>query len=1154
MHSSLEHVDGCLPVTAIKILELGGAKLILQGQSLFTRVVDEANGKLLAELKTFQRNNIHGFVILNHERQSKGEEHVEILVWGGDSLRLVDVLCSRSDPSGGLEVSLYAASAEYLAPDWILAGCAAEPVGKARKAYGVTAHNAVLGFYVTGAGHSKYPKHIHIKQPVAGVKTLLYSANAVSLSAFQVLVAAGTVFGEVIVWSCFLDETNDSSEAVGSIHHFFTGHEGSVFGVQISQQIALPGRSSGRCLASCSDDRTVRIWDISDCEHVSRNDPSAYSTDGFELRSTGFGAASAVKDDELGSESCIASAFGHKARIWNVHFIHTQAENQNKLSLVSSGEDATCVVWDFSWYSSLTPNTKFELNGVASYHLHAGKHIWALDSHSTETESVIYTGGADGGLKSFRIVIKQSGAITLPNRNNIVNTSIDSEGREAALDKSIKSFAFVSQDRFLSTTHGGEIQICRLVHGTKPHILKETLSVQEDLRSFCFMAKFALCDLVVFVGRRGAIRLYNDKTKEITLLADTGRLSHGVFALGCDLNASRLPVALYFLVTYPNFDRADLFKATLSQDMGAEVHITQIALPHLRHFSITCASLVYDNRYLALGSSYGYVRIYPVANAEDPQEALWHDIFHSRGSISQIGPCSLLFDKPGELQAYFFTCGRDGTYCIHEIQPQENTRDTISVKTVHRSWPSYAFNIQGAYTDKMSQHLIIYGFSGKDFLVWNETQQTEVARISCGGSHRQWVFQPSMEPNGSAWFLWFQVQFNAVQIQADAVRTLKPGGHGREIKALSASLTSEMGPIFVTGGEDTILRLFSLDGSQLKPLRTMKFHQTGLQEVGWSKNGRYLFTSGGMEEFHVWRIRSIPYFGAAINLESSSPMDDPTSELRVTSFDVLDVNESNMETAFLICLTYSNSKLKIFHYSSSADGGRFTLLARGTYTSNCLTQARFMHRGSSLGLVTAATDGHFTFWNLTPVIEPYYTISSALCPKQSMDRISAPSENITCENRFQIHSNSIKCLEIAEISTSVSLIVAGGDDNALTFSLLRIEPWSTESSSEAYTVRIPDAHAACISTLKVLENRESEEGETMRLTVASSGNDQQVKIWRVEVNPQNDSSEAIWVANEVNKYTGVADLSSLDFISDEKATPKLLVGGVGMELFDIRQH
>ncbi|KAG2419239.1 hypothetical protein HFD88_004034 [Aspergillus terreus] len=1154
MYSSLEHLDGCLPVTAIKVLPLGGVKLILQGQGLFTRIIDEQNGKTLAQLKTFRRNNVHGYIIIDQGQSSTGEALVQIIAWGGDSLRLIDVLCSNGT-SGDLEVSLEAASAEYRAPDWILAGCAPEPSGDAGKAYGVTAHNAVLGFYVTNGDHPRYPKSIHIKQQVAGVKTLLYSANAVSLSSSQVLVAAGTVFGEVIVWSCFLDEKNDfPSEAVGSIHHFFTGHEGSVFGVRISEQIALPGRPSARLLASCSDDRTVRVWDISDCEHVSRHDPSAYSTDGFELRSTGFGAASAVKDDDLGSESCIASAFGHKARIWNVHFLHTQAGSQNNLSLVSSGEDATCVVWDLTWDSALSSNTKFDLSAVTSYHLHAGKHIWSLDTHSTGSESIIYTGGADGGLKSFRIGVNETGLAIFPNRNSIITTTIDPEGTETAVDKTMKSFAFVAQDRFLATTHRGEIQICDLVHSetAKPHIRKETLSIEEDLRSFCFMSKFAESDMVVFAGRNGSIRLYNDKTREITLLTDTGRLSQGVFALGCELDAAGSPEVLYFLVSYPNYDKADLFTVTLSQ-AELKVQMAQIALPHLKHFNITCASLAYNNRYLVVGSAYGYLRIYRVTQSDTTQEALWYGNVHDREALTHVGSCSLFLDKPGELQEYFITCGRDGKYCIHEIQAQD-AQDTISVKTVHRSIPPTSFTVQGVYVEKASQEILTYGFSGRDFIVWNESQQTEIARIGCGGSHRQWTFQPGIALNGSSWFLWFQGQFNALPIQMDAVRTLKPGGHGREIKTLSVSPTSEVGPIFVTGGEDTILRLCALDGSQSKCLQVINHHQTGLQEVGWSRDGRFLFTSGGMEEFHVWRVRSIPYFGLATNLECSSPMEDSKSELRVTSFDVLDVDEGCGEGAFLLCLTYSNSKLKIFHYSSSADGGHFTLLARGTYTSNCLTQARFMRRGSSLGLITASTDGYFTFWNLTPVIEPYYTISSVLRPKQPIRTITGTAENITCENRFQIHSNSIKTLEIVEISMTASLIVAGGDDNALTFSLLRTDFSNTEASSEACTVRIPDAHAACVSTLKVLEKHESkDDSAVLQLTVASSGNDQQVKIWSVEVDSRKNSPEGVRVINTFDRYTAVADLSSLDVIRDEMGVSKLIVGGVGIDVFEVQQ-
>ncbi|KAE8353991.1 WD40-repeat-containing domain protein [Aspergillus coremiiformis] len=1151
MHPSLEHIDVCLPVTALEAFNLGDARLILQGQGPYSRLIDDESGKVLAELKTFKRNNIHGFIVLNQREHNAGKSYAQLIAWGGESLRVVELYFARSEVT---EASLSPASAEYLAPDWILAGCAPSSINEADRAYVVTAHNSLLGIYVVDGSSPMYTKAIYLRQLVAGVKSILYSADIISFSASHVLIASGTVFGEVIVWSCFLNESVPlNPSAVGSIHHFFTGHEGSVFGVRISPAIAsLPGRSSGRLLASCSDDRTVRIWDISDCEHASAHDPSAYATDGFELRSTGFGGA--ATGDGLGLESCIASQFGHKARIWSVHFVPTKAENPSKLSLLSRGEDATCIVWNLSWEPSSSPNSKFSLSQVSSWHNHAGKHIWSLSMHSTVTDTTVYTGGADGAVKSFKMRMDQDCAVVLPNRNNSITASAVPGISQSRVDKSVRAFAFVTSDHFLTISTHGEVQVCWI--GSEPSteniILKETLFVEEDLSSYCAITSLPQCGIALLGNAHGLIRLYNHNTRSLSRIIETGPRPLVLFALDYNRGTSDSPESLFFITSHQQQDHLNLTMVSVSEGMVPQIENITLALPH--SFGVTFACLICDNQYVALGNTHGSLVLYRVANTESIQQPIWNRKVHSRDGISHISSFSSLYGETSSSTNYFLTCGRSGVYCIHEVEGEGDSQTSVTVRTIHRSNATRTIEIEGAYIDRQSKDLMLYGFHGKEFVLWNETTQTEIVRRLCGGAHRRWAFQPNPTKTGAGLFIWIQKNLHVLQVQSDANRTLRAGGHGREIKAMDITQTAG-GPLFATGAEDTIVRIFAptrpneerLWGS-FKCLRVLKKHQVGLQQVRWSKNGDYLFTSGGSEEFIVWQVRSIPFFGLATNAIAST-REDLYSDLRVTSFDVLEVDENQSNGSFLFCLVYSNSTLKIFHYSSTVDGGPFTLLAEGTYTSNCLTEACFLLRGSSLGLLTASTDGYFTLWNLTSVLEPYYTISSGLHLKQPMDAISITPGNISCENRYQTHSNSIKYLELAYISDVASLVVAAGDDNALTLSLLN----TNFEAGDACTVTIPDAHAACITTGKILEQlRRCQDQETTQVVVATSGNDHRVKVWYIEVDAKRTGADAIQVRMIADRYSSVADISSLGLIHEESGARKLLVCGVGMEMMGIQ--
>lgn len=232
--------------------------------------------------------------------------------------------------------------------------------------------------------------------------------------------------------------------------------------------------------------------------------------------------------------------------------------------------------------------------------------------------------------------------------------------------------------------------------------------------------------------------------------------------------------------------------------------------------------------------------------------------------------------------------------------------------------------------------------------------------------------------------------------------------------------------------------------------------------------------------------------------------------------------------------------------------------------SNCLTEAQFVPKDSLMGLITASTDGHFTFWNLTSVLEPFYTIAASnLSLKQPLEPTITPT-SITCESCYQIHSNSIKSLELVPVSETTSLIAAGGDDNALTLSLLHTSLTNTtDEATHVHTVSIPDAHTASVTTVKVISQRKSADGNTtVDLTIASSGNDHRVKIWSVKLDTAKEGVEAISVRNVVNRYSPVADIAALDVVRGDgdvdgaegaEGGVKLLVCGVGMEMVRVSE-
>lgn len=369
------------------------------------KVIDHGTKKLLKSLKVFDDQTIHGIVCHPYNQgYSKTSSWVTLLVWGGRYVSMIDLILGRESEST-VKVRMDALLHPTDTGDWILDACFINPdtdgspgASTGISAFLVNAHNNVLRLQVTMLARLGESMKPIIKAATSGPPSMLCSAHIFATDAGSVLIAAGTFFGEVILWS-FIPRSSDVSRSV--LHHRFCGHQGSIFGVQISEK--LENSAYQQFLASCSDDRTIRIWDISNLDSSLRADDTNPDLE------TGLN----TETSEAGSASCVAFGMGHASRIWGLRFL---GERSGYWGLISYGEDATTQTW------LLCPNpsdgavkpkwgeSKYELQHLRTYGYHSGKNIHAITIFKDSTNGcLVADGGADGQITSYYVAVKKLG-------------------------------------------------------------------------------------------------------------------------------------------------------------------------------------------------------------------------------------------------------------------------------------------------------------------------------------------------------------------------------------------------------------------------------------------------------------------------------------------------------------------------------------------------------------------------------------------------------------------------------------------------------------------------------------------------------------------------------------------------------------------------
>ncbi|RYP56163.1 hypothetical protein DL771_012108 [Monosporascus sp. 5C6A] len=1226
------------PVTALAFYTSGnGRRCVLAGEDTDINVYDVASARLLGRLPVFRAQPIHGITVpplpprgrdasATAAATSPRNPPRSILVWGGHSVAVIPgafveaIVCA--DPVRH-EASVAAESPpveDVKAPDWILDGAASPFTGDEDRVVLLTAHNELVEAHASGDGAT-----IAFGRVRSPSRPILYSGNLAWAAEDRVLVAAGTVFGEILVWKCRpggSEPGEGEGEGPGSgceILFVFAGHEGSIFGVHISPEMTRTASGDAvRLLASCSDDRTIRVWDITEGGEGSRTYDQRIS----DTRETGFGdSAGAVADDDS-SARCLAVAMAHLSRIWHVEFPQEQRlfPSDDIVQIYSFGEDSTAQKWHLCFDTQQLQSPRPEgsardyvkptakLVHQSTHSNHSGKHIWSRAIHSSEGEVLVATGGSDGKVALIqgsptmplpdKAATQPKSPSTLSNTGRIISftladvsraclpphttedanpiqtgnggdkdaTHTDSESRPLYKRKNAREgfqrYAFITERRILMVTNHGKLFLGTFNEEDEQLELEWAElplpgEISQTLLSYSVLGSSRAKPLAFIGTTAGDVYCYDDDAaadRRLSLrpVANVGGKVVDIFCVSDADHPSNKPLqdssadmsnghstehSVELLVTVLGAPRAVIIR------LDSRLSASQSEVTLEKGFQVTGAA--FYQGYLLLGSRTGAISVLgqDATGGYSPRLTVKVKL---GDAVTSIVPLPTRSDQaPG---CFLATC-RDGKYRIYELR---TTDGTVELNILHEATPRFVSLIEGAWFSDNGgggKDLMLCGFRGKSMVLWNETTRREIASVDCGGAHRSFACtRLSANPEGFR-FVYTKASQMHIFSQTDAPqKTLKPGGHGREIKAISASPD---GRYIATGAEDTAIRIWeyyyssSSDDDDAFPsarrrgdfrcVAVLERHSAGIQTLKWHGN-EYLFSSAGNEEFYAWRINRIDSDACPLGTvcEAVFPDRSEGGDLRITDFDVertttttigYESSPEHGEPAFYITMALSNSTLQSYAYTRR---GGFSLRGRRSYTGACLTQLRHLgtvDRGGP-GVLAAATDGHLAVYG----------------------NVTSPSgQNGETEEGFRdvsvtkLHQNSVKSLDMRKVESdgeATYLVVTGGDDNALGVTHLRFNATEARYEFRGKSI-VRSAHAAAITGIAILRMVNHDRDAI----VVSTSNDQRVKTWKLA----GWQSAGLRIVLLDDRYSSVADSGDLAVLDENR----FAVAGAGMEVWSL---
>ncbi|XP_033119459.1 WD repeat-containing protein 6-like isoform X2 [Anneissia japonica] len=1004
-------------------------------------------------------------------------------------------------------------------------------------------------------------------------KCILYCASFFNSSWSNLVLFAGTVFNQVLLWRpCGIK--NQEGRVIPDLR--CTGHEGVIFNVQYSL--------IHKVLCSVSDDRSIRLWSIGSPECPSRP---------------------ILTDADL-------VLYGHSARVWAVRLI--------KNNIISIGEDATCIVWDY------------EGKILQNFKGHKGRSIWSLTVD--QEEKVIATGGGDSSIRLW--FLDEASQI------DTVVECVDLQGYMKTHD------GFVKEDfaRSVMLTNSGEvITMTNAGYLLGYHLqnkLWRTIFCDERFQSYGITSLSPSHQMVALGNIHGDIRIVDLSCPDSSqcLNAFESKVLGLCWAEDQHLFSSGPEGQLI------------LWDVSMTANNLTAKKLMMFILPESRQRWITTAVRLPQGKGFLCGDKRGSLHHFVCSNSEIHQPIF--PVTTLRGVHGKVGVTDICCHED-----HIYSTGRDGTCKEYDL-----SGGVLQIMNTNRIYKGFEW-IEKLII-KENGEIQVLGFHTSQFVVWSVTQNQKLFQVKCGGGHRSWGFA---EPDNTACLAYIKAKdvFICKQSVLRKQHILKNSLHGRELTCAKflgrINVKGESYLLVATGSEDTTVNIVAIDcrTSEAAVVKTLQDHVSSVRdfatceshtghmtkmqagesksmdsqrcqnEKGDEQKSVLLFSVGGRCSIKCWKlfvqnnaenlssactVSLLASYGTLETnqrrkrLKRGQPLDPDTRYMALQVLSAHDLNKSLPHHVEFLTIAASDGVVRVFTFDEMQKTIEM-IWSSGWHDVCLLSLTHIIHKlpeGNAALVCSAGTDGRVALWDITRLIYDYFGMvdedqslntdsllhredfnvvqgrifskeleSTVHLLKEEDDKTvtdfagSSRSDNEKLSQKYgnisedvpniaqidqkqlqlsgasnldehnqdnvapvfwmKIHQSGINAIDLTK-KDSGYLIITGGDDNAIHVTNLKVE---VQTAAHMHfqvgdPCSAPSAHATHISGLKFLDEQ----------TFISSSIDQRLNTWKICHN----NIDLIG-----SEFTHVADTSGLDTILIEGKI-HILIPGQGLQLLN----